>query len=315
VVREAAGIGWRGNDARNLAVNVDAEVPYPFAEAIHVENNPRGWGLAYPLSESITRFGVIDAATMLGVGRDHVVDSTAAFDALRRVFGSDYGVTSARVSQFHDALFRADAMRAGRVLLVGESVRVHYPASGVGMNFCLQDAFNLAWKIAADLQGWGAPGLLDSYATERGADVDAHLDMVRTQTGIQFDFSDEAIALKNLFIDELIPLPSVQRRIAEHLSGLATRYGARDELVGSPVRDLPAGGSSVFELVRPDGYLLLVAPGIAAPAADARITTATAELPSGAGEAVVVRPDGYVAAAGPVAEAVAWLERSLTGAA
>jgi 2-polyprenyl-6-methoxyphenol hydroxylase-like FAD-dependent oxidoreductase len=311
VVRTAAGIGWRGHDARNLAINVDAQLPYPFDEAIHVENTPRGWGLAYPLSESVTRFGVIDAATMLGVGRDHVVDREAAFDALRRVFGSDYGATTARVSQFHDAMFRADAMRSGRVLLVGESVRVHYPASGVGMNFCLQDAFNLAWKMAADLQGWGAPGLLDSYETERGADVDAHLDMVRTQTGIQFDYSDEAIALKNFLMHELIPLAPVKKRIAEHLSGLATRYGARDELVGSPIRNLPVGDGRVFDLVRPDGYLLLVTEGLEAGDAGERVTVASAPLPDGFGQAVVVRPDGYIATAGALEDARAWLRASL----
>lgn len=305
-VRESAGIGWTGHDARNLAVNVDAEVPYPFPDPIHVENNPRGWGLSYPLNESVTRFGIIDAATMLGVSRDTVITPETAFDALRRVFGSDFGATEARVSQFHDALFRAEHLRSGRVLLVGESVRVHYPASGVGMNFCLQDAFNLAWKIAADIQGWGVPGVLDSYETERGADVDAHLDMVRTQTGIQFDFSDEALALKSFLDRELLPLESVQRRIAELLSGLGTHYGERGELVGSPIRDLMTSAGPVFGLVRPDGYVVLHR-ARAEVTGSVRITAASVGLPPEAGDALVVRPDGYVAVAGSLDEVRAWL--------
>lgn len=311
-VRAAAGISWNGHDARNLAINFDAELPYPFSEPIHVENSPRGWGLCYPLTETVTRFGMIDSATMLGVGRDMEVDRDDALTSLRRVFGSDFGEPPARISQFHDAMFRAGALRAGRVLLVGESVRVHYPASGVGMNFCLQDAFNLAWKIAAELQGWAPEGLLDTYESERGADVDAHLDMVRTQTAIQFDFSEDALALKRFLGEELIPLTDVQRRIAEHLSGLATRYGGRGELVGSPIRNIVTDGGQLFSLVRADGYLVVQREG-AGIAPRERVRVHTAALPDGI-EALVVRPDGYVAEAGSRARIEGWLDAAGTGA-
>lgn len=308
-VRQAAGIGWEGHAARNLAINVDAPVPSPFDDPVVVVNNRRGWGLAYPLSESVTRFAVIEAATMLGVGRELQISREQALTSLRAVFGDDFGITEARISQFHDAMYRASHLRRDRVFLVGESVRVHYPASGVGMNFCIQDAFNLAWKLAATLQGWGSPGLLDSYETERGADVDALLDSVRTQTGMQFSFTDESIALKDFFMNDLIPQRSVQLTIAEQLSGLATRYAGRTDVVGSPVRDEPinGGSASLFSVIRPDGYVLLQ-PGHDSPQDFGQHVTAVRRADDST--IMVVRPDGYIAATGE--DTYSWLEKSLS---
>ena len=57
--------------------------------------------------------------------------------------------------------------RHGRVLLAGDAAHVHSPAGGQGMNTGMQDAVNLAWKLAAVLRGQAAPSLLDSYTAER----------------------------------------------------------------------------------------------------------------------------------------------------
>jgi hypothetical protein len=57
----------------------------------------------------------------------------------------------------------------GRVLLAGDAAHVHSPASGFGMNGGIQDAHNLAWKVAAVLRGGDRDRLLDSYAAERRA--------------------------------------------------------------------------------------------------------------------------------------------------
>jgi 2-polyprenyl-6-methoxyphenol hydroxylase-like FAD-dependent oxidoreductase len=57
-------------------------------------------------------------------------------------------------------MYCAAQMRKGRMFLVGESVRVHYPASGVGMNFCIQDEFNLDWKLGGVAAGWVQPAAL-----------------------------------------------------------------------------------------------------------------------------------------------------------
>ncbi|MBN9695135.1 MAG: FAD-dependent monooxygenase [Zoogloea sp.] len=55
----------------------------------------------------------------------------------------------------------------GRVFCGGDAVHRHPPSSGLGLNTCVQDAFNLAWKLAYVIKGHAGPGLLDSYSLER----------------------------------------------------------------------------------------------------------------------------------------------------
>ncbi len=57
--------------------------------------------------------------------------------------------------------------RWGRVFLVGDSAHIHSPAGGQGMNTGMQDAFNLAWKLAAVVDGQSSATLLDTYHDER----------------------------------------------------------------------------------------------------------------------------------------------------
>ena len=59
------------------------------------------------------------------------------------------------------------AYRHGRVFLTGDAAHIHSPAGGQGMNTGMQDAFNIAWKLAAVVRGEGGQTLLDSYQAER----------------------------------------------------------------------------------------------------------------------------------------------------
>jgi 2-polyprenyl-6-methoxyphenol hydroxylase-like FAD-dependent oxidoreductase len=61
----------------------------------------------------------------------------------------------------------ADKFSKGRVFLVGDAAHVHSPAGGQGMNTGIQDAYNLAWKLAMVLKGQSHPDLLDTYHEER----------------------------------------------------------------------------------------------------------------------------------------------------
>src|SRR4051812_45885188 len=61
----------------------------------------------------------------------------------------------------------SDAYRNGRVFFAGDAAHLNHPSSGLGLNTGLGDAVDLSWKLAATLAGWGGPGLLESYETER----------------------------------------------------------------------------------------------------------------------------------------------------
>jgi 2,4-dichlorophenol 6-monooxygenase len=61
----------------------------------------------------------------------------------------------------------ATHMQNGRVFVMGDAAHRHPPSNGLGSNTSIQDAFNLAWKLAAVLKGQAGAGLLDSYSAER----------------------------------------------------------------------------------------------------------------------------------------------------
>ena len=61
----------------------------------------------------------------------------------------------------------ADRYRDRRVFLAGDACHLYPPFGGYGMNMGVADGVDLGWKLAAVLQGWGGPALLDSYEAER----------------------------------------------------------------------------------------------------------------------------------------------------
>lgn len=61
----------------------------------------------------------------------------------------------------------ATQMQKGRVFIMGDAAHRHPPSNGLGSNTSIQDAFNLAWKLAAVVKGHATPKLLDSYTPER----------------------------------------------------------------------------------------------------------------------------------------------------
>jgi len=71
------------------------------------------------------------------------------------------------VGEWRQNLLLADRYADGRVFLAGDAVHLMIPTGGLGMNSGVGDAIDLGWKLAATLKGWGGPGLLASYETER----------------------------------------------------------------------------------------------------------------------------------------------------
>ena len=64
-------------------------------------------------------------------------------------------------------LLVAERYRDRRVFLAGDAIHLVIPTGGLGMNTGVGDAFDLSWKLAGVINGWGGPGLLDGYEQER----------------------------------------------------------------------------------------------------------------------------------------------------
>jgi 2,4-dichlorophenol 6-monooxygenase len=71
------------------------------------------------------------------------------------------------IATWHMSLQVAERYRAGRAFLVGDAAHRFPPTGGLGLNTGVQDAHNLAWKLAAVEHGWAPAALLDSYEAER----------------------------------------------------------------------------------------------------------------------------------------------------
>ncbi|MFI6930348.1 FAD-dependent monooxygenase [Streptomyces sp. NPDC050287] len=95
----------------------------------------------------------------------------------------------------------ADRMRAGRVLLAGDAAHVMPPTGAFGASSGIQDAHNLAWKLALVLNGTAGPDLLDTYHTERHpvARLMMEQSMLRFRIREGEDYADVAAAM----LDEL----------------------------------------------------------------------------------------------------------------
>lgn len=124
-------------------------------------------------------------------------DTAACVEAIRAALGDpDRDVRIVDVTPWQQAVGVADSYRHGCAFLVGDAAHVWPPAGAMGANSAVQDAHNLAWKLAAVLDGRADPTLLETYAAERKPVADALADLtVRRQAarfggGLEDDIDD-----------------------------------------------------------------------------------------------------------------------------
>ncbi|MDM0044395.1 FAD-dependent monooxygenase [Variovorax dokdonensis] len=86
---------------------------------------------------------------------------------IRRATGIDLPYEVLSSDEWVASRLIANRYRDQRVFLAGDACHLHPPFGGYGMNMGVADGVDLGWKLAAVLQGWGGPALLDSYEAER----------------------------------------------------------------------------------------------------------------------------------------------------
>ncbi|MFI7435017.1 rifampin monooxygenase [Micromonospora haikouensis] len=297
-VRKLLGVGFPGEPSRVDTLlgemRLTASPETLAAVSAEVRKTQLRFG-AMPLGDGVYRV-VVPAE---GVAEDRRVPPTLdeVKRQLRAYGGTDFGAHSPRwLSRFGDSTRLAERYRVGRVLLAGDAAHVHPPTGGQGLNLGIQDAFNLGWKLAAQVDGWAPPGLLDSYETERrpvAADVldntRAQMELMSTEPGAQ--------AVRRL-VAELMDFEDVSRHLTEKIIAISIRYdfGTGHDLLGRRLRDVRLGRGRLYELTRGGRGLLLDQTGKLSVAGWAdrvdHVVDGSEELDV---PAVLLRPDGHVA--------------------
>ncbi|MFF4548350.1 rifampin monooxygenase [Streptomyces sp. NPDC001435] len=297
-VRKLLGVGFPGEPTKVETLLGEMEVAVPPEEVAavvaEVRETHKRFGLG-PFGEGVYRV-VVPAE---GLAEDRSVPPTLdEFKQRLRVFaGTDFGVHSPRwLSRFGDATRLAERYRVGRVLLAGDAAHIHPPTGGQGLNLGIQDAFNLGWKLAAEVSGWAPKGLLDSYHAERhpvAADVlantRAQMELLSPEPGPQ--------AVRRL-LSELMDFEEVNRYLIEKITAIGVRYdvGEGHDLLGRRMRDVELKRGRLYALMHGGRGLLLDQTGRLSVAGWAdrvdHVVDVSEDLDV---PAVLLRPDGHVA--------------------
>jgi len=144
------------------------------------------------------------------------------------------------------------------MFLAGDAVHLVIPAGGLGMNTGVGDAFDLSWKLAATLEGWGGPELLESYQIERrqvgerniGASRYATLGYRKWRSQWRSEIIDDT-ATGRAVRDNLAGVAAVEQRKVNEMIGAELGY----RYVDSPIIDnTPGGPEHLFRDYRPTSW-------------------------------------------------------------
>lgn len=237
---------------------------------------------------------------------------------------------------WESAALVADRFRSGRVFLVGDAAHAMPPTGGFGGNTGVQDAHNLAWKLAAVLRGAAKEALLDSYDAERRPVADFTVHQTLARLGQTAQAADRATVQLGYTYPVAAHDPASRPDIAEDPFHPTARPGTRAPHVtlrrdGTTISVLDLFGPGFTLLTGPDGGDWIRAAD-AIPEAGTGMSLAAYRVGAddslhcpegdflkkyrmGSQSAVLVRPDGFIGwraeAAGP--DTAARLDDALAG--
>jgi 2-polyprenyl-6-methoxyphenol hydroxylase-like FAD-dependent oxidoreductase len=224
-VRHGLGLSFLGDTLQSDWVLADLHLsgyPLPATELVTYWHQD---GVLLIIPMSATRFRII---ADIGLSKQGAPTS-ATLDRIQSILdqrgpGGMLATDPIWLSAFRINERMVGDYRSGRVFVAGDAAHVHSPAGGQGMNTGMQDAFNLAWKLALVCRGTASETLLDSFSAERsavGADVlkaAGRLTMLATMR------NHTAQAVRNLFGRLLLGLAPVRRAMVDTMAEVSIGY-------------------------------------------------------------------------------------------
>ncbi len=243
-VRELNGIAFEGAPYQHVFFVADVQMTGSMVpELLNVYLWRSGFHLVFPMRET-DHWRIVGILPPQLRGRDnltfeetiptlrHEVGSQLSFQACN--WFSTYRIHHRRAARFHDR----------RCFLLGDAAHVHSPVGGQGMNTGLQDAYNLAWKLALVVSGRAAAALVHSYEDER-LPVANHL-LKRTDRFFSIVVSDSWLVglLRTRVMPKIMGLAlrtaAVQRIVFRTISQTGIRY--RGSPLSEALASLPENG-------------------------------------------------------------------------
>lgn len=281
-VRRALGMEFAGSADPNDWLLADVRIEGPLArDEVSVFWHEKGAAVFFPIDPH-GRFRVI-ADVGMAKNADRPPDPTLAEIQAKVDERGPGGIA------LHDPIWLAGfrinerkvaSYRQGRVFLAGDAAHIHSPAGGQGMNTGMQDAFNLAWKLALVQRGQARPEvLLSSYSHERSEVGDEVLRGAAAMTTVATLRNPIAQFFRNHVASLATSFDFVQDRIKNSLAELSIAY--RDSPLSKSDAPWMASGvragdrfpdaaivcartgaeTTLFKTLRGDRFALLLMPG------------------------------------------------------
>jgi 2-polyprenyl-6-methoxyphenol hydroxylase-like FAD-dependent oxidoreductase len=291
-VRSALGLSFDGETYSEAfwAADVTIDTPLPRAE-IHSVLHPEGMMMVFPLFPD-RKFFRIAADVMVDIPTSER-PAPPTFEQIRDVVKRRCPFPLEIRDPEWLAAFRVHhrkikQYRHGRVFLAGDAAHIHSPMGGQGMNTGIQDAYNLAWKLALVEQGYGSERLLESYNAEREPIAADLLQTTNRMTKMAKTRNPILQKIRNRIVPIVASTEAVQEKVIRSMSEVDLCYPTspivREDWSGSG--DLHAGDRApdatlvnartgnterLFEVLKDTRWMLLLFSGKQATVQDIRL--------------------------------------------
>lgn len=221
-VRNICKIEFPGDDMQEQFMVADAQMSsYASTDEIHVFLEKKKLFAAFPFGQDKYRIG---ANLNLEHRREFFTEKEVKEMISERASSEFTAEAVSWISPFWIHSRIVDEMRHDCIFLVGDAGHVHSPTLGQGMNTGIQDAYNLAWKLALVIQGKAKTSLLDSYHAERYPVIKEIIE--RSDDFTQSAMSDSAlrIRMRNFMLRLMHGISFFSNKTSMQIAQLDLRY-------------------------------------------------------------------------------------------